>query len=97
LTYRALRSNFRVEKMRFGKGASAEEKDNPVTRYNDGTTVRCIPLETYDYVVNGQSAIECVMAKQTGTTDAACGIVKETLAVPAIATTAGSLPSAWRP
>lgn len=69
--------NFRVEKMRFGKGATAKEKDKTVIQYNESITVRGIPLEAYQYVVNGKSAIEWVMERQAVTTDADSGIVKD--------------------
>jgi len=63
---------YRVEKMKFGKG-----KDRSVIHYNDFITVRDIPLAAYDYVVNGKSAIEWVMERQSVTTDKASGIVKD--------------------
>jgi predicted helicase len=69
--------DFRVEKMRFGKGATAKEKDKTVIQYNDSITVRGIPLEAYEYVVNGKSAIEWVMERQSVTTDKDSGIVKD--------------------
>lgn len=62
----------RVEKMKFGKG-----KDKTVIHYNDFITVRDIPLEAYEYVVNGKPAIEWVMERQSVTTDKASGIVKD--------------------
>lgn len=71
------KSNFLVEKMRFGKGATAKEKDKTVVQYNAAVTVRGIPLEAYEYVVNGKSAIEWVMERQSVTTDADSGIVKD--------------------
>ena len=58
--------------MRFGKG-----KDKSVIHYNDFITVRDIPLEAYEYVVNGKSAVEWVMERQSVTTDKASGIVKD--------------------
>jgi predicted helicase len=67
--------DFRVEKMRFGK--AAKEKDKTVIQYSDSITVRCIPLEAYEYVVNGKSAIEWVMERQSITTDPDSGIVKD--------------------
>ncbi|MBZ0234747.1 MAG: DEAD/DEAH box helicase family protein [Deltaproteobacteria bacterium] len=65
-------SQLRVENMKFGKG-----KDKTVIHYNDLITVRDIPLEAYDYVVNGKPAIEWVMERQAVTTDKASGIVKD--------------------
>lgn len=40
-------------------------------------TVRDIPLEAYEYVVNGKPAIEWVMERQSVTTDKDSGIVKD--------------------
>jgi predicted helicase/SOS-response transcriptional repressor LexA len=65
-------AQYRVEKMKFGKG-----KDRTVVHYNDFITVTGIPLAAYDYVVNGKSAIEWVMERQSVTTDKASGIVKD--------------------
>jgi len=36
--------------------------------------LRCIPLEAYDYVVNGKSAIEWVMERYQVSTDKESGI-----------------------
>ena len=55
-------AHYRVEKMKWGKG-----KDRAVVHYNDHFTVRDIPLATYEYVVNGKSAIEWVMERQSVT------------------------------
>ena len=49
--------DYRVEKMRFGK-ADGKTVDKSVIHYNAGITIESIPLEAYDYVVNGKSAIE---------------------------------------
>ena len=73
----ALRKNlkdehFYVRKMKFGKG-----KDKTTVIYNDYITVRDIPLEAYDYVVNGKSAIEWVMERQAVTTDKKSGITND--------------------
>jgi predicted helicase len=65
-------AQYRVEKMRFGKG-----KDKSTVHYNELITVREIPAEAYDYVVNGKPAIEWVMERQSVTTDKASGIVKD--------------------
>jgi predicted helicase len=65
-------AQLRVEKMKFGKG-----KDKSVIHYNAFFTVRDIPLEAYDYVVNGKPAIEWVMERQAVTTDKDSGIVKD--------------------
>jgi predicted helicase len=63
---------FRVEKMKYGKG-----KDKTVLHYNDRITITDIPLEAYDYVVNGKSALDWVVERQCVKTDKASGIVND--------------------
>lgn len=63
---------YHVEKMKFGKG-----KDKTVIQYNDFIVVREIPLEAYEYVVNGKSAIEWVMERQGVAVDKVSGITKD--------------------
>lgn len=72
-------THYRVEKMKFGKVKrdGRSEKDRSVIHYNDFITVKGIPLDAYDYVVNGKPAIEWVMERQSVTTDKASGIVKD--------------------
>jgi predicted helicase len=53
-------ADFRVEKMRFGK----KGKDLTTLYYNDKTTLTAIPLEAYDYVVNGKPALDWVVERQ---------------------------------
>jgi predicted helicase len=62
----------RVTKMKFGK-----DKDKSTIIYNSNITIKNIPLETYDYVVNGKPAIEWVMERQSVKTDKASGIVND--------------------
>lgn len=57
--------NYRVEKMRFGK-LDSKTADKRIIHYNAGITIENIPLEAYDYVVNGKSAIEWVMEPLCG-------------------------------
>jgi predicted helicase len=65
-------SDYRVEKMRFSK-----DKDRTTIIYNPKITVSGIPLEAYDYVVNGRSPIEWVMDRQLVKTDKDSGIVND--------------------
>jgi len=51
---------YRVEKMRFGKG-SDWKPDKTLIVYNSHVTLSGIPLETYEYVINGKSAIEWIL------------------------------------
>lgn len=66
---------WRVEKMRFGGKQGAY--DRSVIHYNHNLTLTGVPLEAYDYVVNGKSAIEWVMEWQGVRTDTASGITKD--------------------
>jgi predicted helicase len=68
---------YRVEKMRFGRDKEAGGKDKTTIHYNDLVAVSGVPLEAYEYVINGKSAIEWVMERQSVTTDKASGIVKD--------------------
>lgn len=54
--------NYRVDKMRFGK-LDSKTADKRIIHYNAGITIENIPLEAYDYVVNGKSAIEWVIER----------------------------------
>jgi predicted helicase len=65
-------AQYRVAKMAFGKG-----KDKTIIHYNEFVTVRGIPLEAYEYVVNGKSAIEWVRERQCVFTEEPSGIVKD--------------------
>ena len=63
---------FHVTKMRFpNKG------DKSVIEYNPWIRVSNIPLEAYDYVINGRSAIEWVMERYQIKTDKASGITND--------------------
>ena len=52
-----------------------DQKDTVV--YNNAITIREIPLEAYDYVVNGKSALEWVMKRQGVSTHKDSGIVND--------------------
>ena len=58
------------DKMRFGK-LDSKTADKRIIHYNAGITIENIPLEAYDYVVNGKSAIEWVMERYAVKTDPA--------------------------
>ena len=70
---------YRVEKMRYGKtkvdGRAADDKTTLI--YNDHITLKGIPLEAYDYVVNGKSALDWVVERQCVKTDKDSGIVND--------------------
>lgn len=65
-------ADYRVTKMKYGK-----DKDKTTIIYNDSITVKNIPLEAYEYVVNGKSAIDWVVERQCVKTDKASGIVND--------------------
>ncbi len=68
-------SYFRVEKMKFG--GKRPNLDKTTVVYNPRITITNIPLEAYDYVVNGKSALDWVMERQCVKTDPASGIVSD--------------------
>lgn len=63
---------YRVTKWAFGK--NGKEKDKTTVIYNANITMQDIPLEAYDYVVNGKPALEWVMERQVVKTDKDSGI-----------------------
>lgn len=65
-------ADWRVHKMVFGKRGG--KKDRSVIVYNANVTLKDIPLEAYDYVVNGKSAIEWVMERYAVTVHKDSGI-----------------------
>nr|WP_244160258.1 type ISP restriction/modification enzyme [Rodentibacter trehalosifermentans] len=74
--------DFYVEKMKFtGKILNEEtgkkEDDKSKIAYNTKFTIENIPLEAYDYIVNGKSAIEWVMERQSVKVDKASGIIND--------------------
>ncbi|ENX09797.1 DEAD/DEAH box helicase [Acinetobacter courvalinii] len=64
--------DFYVEKMKFAKKG---EKGTVV--YNKRVTIKDIPLEAYEYVVNGKPALEWVMERQGVSTHKDSGIVND--------------------
>ena len=66
---------YRVEKMKFG--GKRPNLDKTTVVYNSNITITGIPLEAYDYVVNGKSALDWVMERQCVKTDKASGIVND--------------------
>lgn len=69
--------DYRVSKMKFAKGANGEKYDKTTVIYNPLITLTGIPLEAYDYIVNGKSALEWVMERQAVTTHKESGIVND--------------------
>lgn len=66
---------YRVEQMKFA--GKRPNLDKTTVIYNANITISGIPLEAYDYVVNGKPAIEWVIERQCAKTDKASGIVND--------------------
>lgn len=64
--------DYLVSKMSFGK--KNKQVDKTTIHYNANITLTGIPLEAYDYVVNGKPAIEWVMERYQITVDKDSGI-----------------------
>jgi predicted helicase len=67
--------DYRVEKMVFGKNKNGIDKTTII--YNSKITLSQIPLETYEYIVNGKSALEWIMERYKITKDKDSGIVND--------------------
>lgn len=68
-------ADYRVEKMKYGK--KGKDKDLTTLHYNGKITITGIPLEAYDYVVNGKPALDWIVERQCVKTDKASGIVND--------------------
>jgi len=66
---------YRVTKWAFGKDGKARNRSTVI--YNADITMIDVPLEAYDYVVNGKPALEWVMERQSVRTDKDSGIVND--------------------
>ena len=66
---------YRVEQMKFA--GKKPNFDKATVHYNPRITMTGIPLEAYDYVVNGKPALEWVMKQQCIKTDKKSGIVND--------------------
>jgi predicted helicase len=64
--------DYYVTKMKFFKKG---EKHTVI--YNDKITIRNIPEEAFDYIVNGKAALDWVMERQAVTTHKESGIVND--------------------
>lgn len=67
--------HYRVEKMKYGK--NGKDKDLTTLIYNAHITLEGIPLEAYEYVVNGKPALDWVVERQCVKTDKDSGIVND--------------------
>ncbi len=64
-----------VTEMKFA--GNSKEKDKSIVFYNSNITITDIPLEAYEYIVNGKPALEWVMGRQCVKTDKKSGIVND--------------------
>jgi predicted helicase len=72
-------SHYHVKKMKHLKKIIDGKRvnDKTIIVYNHRITIEEIPLEAYDYIVNGKSAIDWVMERQVIKTDKASGIIND--------------------
>ncbi|SAL76594.1 helicase domain-containing protein [Caballeronia terrestris] len=68
-------ADYRVEKMRNGK--NGKDKDLTTLIYNNKITLTGIPVEAYEYVVNGKPALDWVIERQCVKTEKDSGIVND--------------------
>jgi predicted helicase len=69
-------TTYKISKMRFRK--TRDRKDDKTTIiYNENITLSGIPLEAYEYVVNGKPAIEWIMERYQVSKDRKSGIVND--------------------
>jgi len=68
-------ADYRVEKMKYGK--IGKDKDLTTLHYNAKITMSGIPLEAYDYIVNGKPALDWVVERQCVKTEKNSGIVND--------------------
>jgi len=66
------KEHYRVQKMTFGKRGGKPDRTTII--YNSHVTLTGIPLEAYDYVVNGKPALEWIMERYAVTVDKDSGI-----------------------
>ncbi len=66
-----------VTEMKFAKIKDSKEKDKSTVIYNSNIIITDIPLEAYEYIVNGKPALEWVMGRQCVKTDKKSGIVND--------------------
>ena len=69
------KDNYKVEKMYFGKLNGVINKSEII--YNKYISLQNIPLESYEYLVNGKPAIEWIMDRQTISIDKETKIVND--------------------
>ncbi len=66
------KARYRVQKMQFAKTGKTVDKTTLI--YNSHVTLSGIPLETYEYIVNGKAALDWIIERYQVTTDKDSGI-----------------------
>jgi len=67
--------HYYVTQMKYAK--NGKEKDLSIVFYNDFITITDIPLEAYEYVVNGKPALDWIIERYCVKTDKDSGIVND--------------------
>lgn len=70
-----LKKFYRVTKMKFG--GTRPQQDKSTVIYNEFITMQNIPIEAYEYVINGKPALKWVMDQQCVKTDKKSGITND--------------------
>jgi predicted helicase len=70
-------ADWRVVQMKFAKGTNGARHDKTTVIYNHNVTMTGIPLEAYEYVVNGKPALEWVIERQAVSTHKESSIVND--------------------
>ncbi|POP70067.1 DEAD/DEAH box helicase [Pseudomonas syringae] len=68
-------SDYRVTKMKYGK--KGKDKDLSTLHYNAKITITGIPLQAYEYIVNGKPALDWVVERQSVSTHKDSGITND--------------------
>ncbi len=66
-----------VTEMKFAKIKNSKKKNKSTVIYNSNIIMTDIPLEAYEYIVNGKLALEWVMGCQCVKTNKKSGIVND--------------------
>lgn len=69
--------DYQVQQMKFAKGKNGEKHDKSRVIYNHKITMAGIPLDAYNYVVNGKPALEWVMERQAISEHKDSGIIND--------------------
>ncbi len=68
-------ADYHVEKMRYGK--AGKDQDRTTIIYNGKITLTGVPVEAYEYIVNGKPALEWVLERQGCKPDKDSGLVTD--------------------